>query len=40
MFIKVVDLKETVYSDQTENFLYLSSKGMIYIMIAYHTNAN
>ena len=40
MFVKVVDLKETMYSDQTGKFLYLSSKGVRYIMIAYHTNEN
>ena len=40
MFIKFVDLKETMYSDQTGKFMYLSSKGMRYIMIAYHTNEN
>ena len=40
MFFIVVYLKETMYSDQTGKFLYLSSKGMWYIMIAYHTNAN
>ena len=40
MFIKVVDLKETMYSDQTSKSPYLSSKGMRYIMIAYHTDEN
>ena len=40
MFIKVVELKDTMYSDQTEIFPYLSGKGMRYIMIAYHTDAN
>ena len=40
IFIKVVDLKETMYSDQTGKFLYLPSKGMRYIMISYHTDAN
>ena len=39
-FIKVVDLKEKMYSDQTGKFMYLSSKGTSYIMIAYHTDAN
>ena len=40
MFIIVLDLKETMYSDHTGKFTYLPSKGMRYIMIAYHTNAN
>ena len=40
MFIKVVDLKETMYSYQTGKFTYLLRKGMRYMMIAYHTNAN
>ena len=40
MFTKVNDLKETMYSDQTGKFPYLSSKGNRYIMVAYHTDAN
>ena len=40
MFAKIVDLKETMYSDQTGKFPYLSSKGNRYIMVAYHTDAN
>ena len=40
MFIKALDLKETIHSDQTGKFPYLSSKGKRYIMIAYLTNAN
>ena len=40
MFTKVIDLKETMYSDQTGKFPYLSSKGNRYIMVAYHTDAN
>ena len=40
MFIKFVDLKETISSYQTGKFPYLSSKGLRYIMIAYHTNEN
>ena len=39
MFIKVVDLKETMYSYKTGKFLYLSRKGMIYIIILYHIDA-
>ena len=33
MFIKIVYLKETAYTDQTVQFPYLSSKGKIYIMV-------
>ena len=40
MFVKVVDLKENIYTDQTVKFPYLSSKGMRYIMIVYHTDDN
>ncbi|KAL7535015.1 hypothetical protein ACHAXR_006213 [Thalassiosira sp. AJA248-18] len=40
MFVKIVDLKETMYSDQTDKFPYLSSRGMRYIMVAYHTDPN
>ena len=40
MFVKVVDLKETVYSDQTGKCTYLPIKGMRYIIIAYHTDEN
>ncbi|KAL7529406.1 hypothetical protein ACHAXR_002951 [Thalassiosira sp. AJA248-18] len=40
MFVKIVDLKETMYSDQTGKFPYLSSRGMRYIMVAYHTDPN
>ena len=34
IFIKVVDLKEIMYSDQTGKFPYLSNKGMRYTMMA------
>ncbi|KAL7523842.1 hypothetical protein ACHAXR_000839 [Thalassiosira sp. AJA248-18] len=40
IFVKVVDLKETMYSDQTGKFPYLSSRGMRYIMVAFHTDPN
>ena len=38
--MKIIDLKETMYSDQTGKFPYLSSRGNCYIMVAYHTDAN
>ena len=37
---KFVNLKEKMYSDKTEKCPYLLSKGMKYIMIAYHTDEN
>ena len=40
MMVKVVDIKETMNSDQTGKFPYLSSKGMWYMMVAYHSNTN
>ena len=40
IFVKIIDLKETMYSDQTRKFPYLSSRGNRYIMVAYHTDAN
>ena len=40
IMIKTVDLKETIYTDQTEKFLYVSSKGNCYIMVAVHVDAN
>ena len=40
MMMKVVDLKETLYTDQTGKFPYLSNKGMRYVMVAYHSNTN
>ena len=40
MFVKNLFLKETMYSDKTGKFLYLSRKGMRYIIITFHTDAN
>ncbi len=40
MMVKVVDLSKTMYSDQTGKFPYLSSKGMRYVMVAYHSRTN
>ncbi len=40
MMVKVFDLKETMYSDQMGKFPYLSSKGMQYVMVWYHLDAN
>ena len=40
IFIKVIDLKETIYTDQTGKFPYLSSKGNRYVMVGIHVDAN
>ena len=40
IMVKMVDLKETIYTDQTGKFPYVSSKGNCYIMVAVHVNAN
>ena len=40
IFVKVFDLQETTYTDQTGQFPYLSSEGNRYIMVAYHIDAN
>lgn len=40
VFIKVLDLQEAIYTDQTSKFSYLSSRGNWYIMVAPHIDAN
>ncbi|KAL7525440.1 hypothetical protein ACHAWF_004304, partial [Thalassiosira exigua] len=40
IFIQIVDLQETIYTDQTGKFPYLSSKGNRYVMVAVHIDAN
>ena len=40
IMVKVVDLQETMYTDQTGMFPYLSSRGNRYIMVAIHIDAN
>ena len=40
IMVKVVDLQETIYTDQTGMFPYLSSRGNRYIMVAIHDDAN
>ena len=40
MFVKVVDLKEVMYTNQTGKFPFLSSKGNRYVMVGYHADAN
>jgi len=34
IYYKIIDLKETIYTDQTGQFSHLSSKGNRYIMVA------
>ena len=38
--IQVIDLKNTMYTDQTGHFLFISSLGNRYIMILYHVDSN
>jgi hypothetical protein len=40
MFIKVVDLANTVHSDQTGAFPFTSKQSNRYIMVAIHIDAN
>jgi hypothetical protein len=40
LFIKVVDLADTIYSNQTGTFLFTLQCGNRYIMVATHTDAN
>ncbi|KAL7523225.1 hypothetical protein ACHAWF_000430, partial [Thalassiosira exigua] len=40
IFLQVYDLQETIYTDQTDQFPYLSSKGNRYIMVGVHIDAN
>ena len=40
IFVTTVDLQETIYTDQTGKFPYVSSRGNRYIMVALHIDAN
>ena len=40
MFVYVVDLSETIHTDQTGGFPFLSQRGNRYIMVAIHLDAN
>ena len=40
IMVKTVNLKETIYTNQTGKFPYVSSKGNRYIMVAVHVDAN
>ena len=38
--MKILDLKETIYTDQTGQFPFTSSKGNRYVMVAIHVGAS
>ncbi len=40
IFMRIVDLANTIYSDQTGAFLFILQCGNKYIMVAIHVNAN
>ena len=40
VFLKTVDLKGEIYTDQTGRFPITSSKGDKYILVAYHYDSN
>ena len=40
VFMKIIDMKDTIYTDQTGQFPHLSSKGNRYIMVAMHIDSN
>ena len=39
MYTTIIDLKETMYTDQTGKFPYLSSQGNRYVMVGVHVDA-
>ncbi len=40
VLIQVIDLKDTMYTDQTGSFPFVSSLGNHYIMILHHVDSN
>jgi hypothetical protein len=40
MFIKILDLADTIYSDQARTFPFTSQHGNKYIIVANHIDAN
>ena len=40
VYYNIIDLKETIYTDQTGQCPHLSSKGNRYIMVAIHIDTN
>ena len=40
VFIKIIDMKDTIYTDQTGQFPHKPSKGNRLIMVAIHIDSN
>ncbi len=40
VLIRVIDLKDTMYTDQTGRFPFVSSLGNRYIMVIHHVDSN
>jgi len=40
VFMKIIDMKDTIYTDETGQFPHLSSKDNRYIMVAIHIDSN
>ena len=40
ILIRIIDLKDTLYMDQTGHFPFVSSLGNCYIMILHHVDSN
>ena len=40
MYIKVIDLREEIYTNQTGKFPSTSSEGNIYVMMAIHVDTS
>ncbi len=40
VLIRIIDLKNTLYTDQTGHFPFVSSLGNCYIMILHHVDSN
>jgi len=40
VLMKIINTKDTIYTDQTGQFLHMSNKGNRYIMVAIHIDSN
>ena len=40
MYLEIIDFKEEIYTDQTGQFPFISSKGNSYVMAAIHVDAS
>ena len=38
--MKIINTKDTIYTDQTGQFLHMSNKGNRYIIVAIHIDSN